>query len=87
MGTSASAIRVFPTMTSGSPLVNSRTLFRAQSADFAFDSSASSTLSNMLMVPVERIITPEPRHLTHNRHEAFPDTSEMYQGSLCVGAR
>jgi hypothetical protein len=37
-------------MTSGGPLINSRTLFRTQSADLAFNSIASSTLPNMLIV-------------------------------------
>ena len=47
---SASAIRALPTMTSGIPLVNSRTLFLTQSAAFSLEANASSALSNMLMV-------------------------------------
>ena len=45
-----SAIRALPTMTSGIPLVNSRTLFLTQSAAFSLEANASSALSNMLMV-------------------------------------
>ena len=36
----ASAIRTWPTMTSGIPFVNSRTLFLTQSAAFSFEASA-----------------------------------------------
>jgi hypothetical protein len=45
-----SAIRVWPTMTSGIPLVNSRTLFLTQFAAFSFEANASSALSNLLIV-------------------------------------
>ena len=45
-----SAIRALPTMTSGIPLVYSRTLFLTQSAACSLEANASSALSNMLMV-------------------------------------
>ena len=45
-----SAIRVWPTITSGIPLVNSRTLSLTQSAAFSLEANASSALSNMLTV-------------------------------------
>ena len=72
-----SAIRALPTMTSGIPLVNSRTLFLTQSAAFSFETSASSALSNMLMVishiraAIEQIIASEPLDLSHHGHEAL----------------
>ena len=40
-----SAIRTSPTMTSGIPRANSRTLFLTQSAALSFDTRASSALS------------------------------------------
>jgi hypothetical protein len=45
-----SAIRALPIMTSGIPLVNSRTLFLTHSAAVSLEAIASSALSNMLMV-------------------------------------
>ena len=45
-----SAIRALPTMTSGIPLVYSRTLFLTQSAACSLEANASSALSNMLIV-------------------------------------
>ena len=48
-------------MTSGIPLVNSRTLFLTQSAAFSLEANASSALSNMLMV-----ISTSGRHQADN---------------------
>src|ERR1700712_3332383 len=45
-----SAIKVLPIMTSGIPLVNSRTLFLTQSAAVWLEANASSALSNRLIV-------------------------------------
>jgi hypothetical protein len=45
-----SVISALPTMISGIPLVNSRTLYLTQSAVFSLDANASSALSNMLIV-------------------------------------
>ena len=47
-----SAIRALPIMISGIPLVRSRTSFLTQSAAATLDATASSALSNMLMVMI-----------------------------------
>jgi hypothetical protein len=50
IGYLGSAISALPIITSGNPLVSSRTLFLTQFADTSLDLTAASTLSNMLMV-------------------------------------
>ena len=78
-----SAIRALPIMTSGIPLVYSRTLFLTQSAGLSLEANASSALSNMLMGistsgPPSSKYTPEPLHLSHQGHEALSHASSKF---------
>src|SRR5689334_8930636 len=68
-------------MTSGFPAVVSKIFFLTQSAACSLDARAPSALSNTLIAmstsgaTIHQIVTPEPWHVSHNRHKAFLDTT------------
>ena len=79
-----SAIRASPTMTSGIPLVNSRTLFLTQSAACSFGGKCLVRAVKYadgdqdVWAAIKQVIASEPVYLSHHGHEALSHTSSKF---------